>query len=132
MRRLNKTIYEILDNNVLKVKRYNDNTFEIIQFKHAIRQSGFEKNKEEKDLYKVDLPPINIDNPLSTLEILRQSISRTKRTISDYALCNDFDCFITLTFDREKNDASNVKLIKKKVGQWLNNNRKRKKEKIKT
>lgn len=120
MRRLNKTINEILDNNVLKVKQYNDNTFKILQFKHAIRQAGYEKNEEE-DLYKVNLPPIEHDNPLSRLEILRQSMSRTKRTISDYALCNPFDYFVTLTFDQKKYNSKDLNLIKKQVGQWLNN-----------
>ena len=63
---------------------------------------------------------IEPDKELSE-EYLRQSMSRTKRVIFEYALCNEFEYFITLTFDRKKYDSTNLKLLKAQVGQWLNN-----------
>lgn len=42
---------------------------------------------------------------------IQSSISRTKRVIKDYARNNDFDYFVTLTFDTKKVDSSNQALV---------------------
>jgi hypothetical protein len=51
-----------------------------------------------------------------------RSIRRTKRRISDYVLCNDFDMFVTFTFAK---DRQNVERSKMKMSNWLRNQRKR-------
>ena len=98
--------------------QYNENYYKVIQFKRPVRKKGFESDEplitksKSNSTYKSD-------------DIIQQSISRAKKTIFDYALCNDFDYFVTLTFDRKKVDSSDLVLLKKRVGQWLNNYKKR-------
>jgi len=118
---------EIFHHDYLKIIKYNDSTYKLIQFKCRVRKPGFEEEK----LYDVELPLEEIENDTTSEEYMRQSISRTKRTIHDYALCNEFDYFITLTFDRKKYNAKDLKKLKKQVGQWLNNYKKRTNSKLK-
>ena len=106
----------------VKIKKYNDNTYKAIQFKHAVRKPGFEEIKD----HEINLPQIQRNTDYTDEETLRQSISRTMRTIHDYALCNEFKYFVTLTFDRKKHDSTDIQKLKKQVGQWLNNYKKRK------
>lgn len=42
---------------------------------------------------------------------IQASISRTKRMIKDYARNNDFDYFVTLTFDTKKIDSTNQYIV---------------------
>lgn len=109
----------------VKVKRYNENNFKIIQFKHPVRKSGFEEDKKDK---KSLIAPCDYENEE---ESLRVSLSRTKKTIFEYALCNEFDYFVTLTFDRNKYDSTDIVELKRIVGQWLNNYKKRKNPNLK-
>jgi len=51
------------------------------------------------------------------------SLQRTKTTISDYILANDFDLFVTFTYDPEKVDSMNEQLAKSKMDNWLSNSR---------
>ncbi len=107
----------------VKIIKYNKNHYKAIQFKYRVKQAGFEKEKRDLNL-KVDIESLIEKSPIS-IEHLMQSISRTKKTVYEYALCNDFDFFITLTFDRKKYDSSDLKELKRIVGQWLSNYKKR-------
>lgn len=51
---------------------------------------------------------------------LDDSIRRTKRTISDIVLCNNFDLFCTFTFDPKKVDRNDPEKCKKVMAKWLN------------
>lgn len=53
---------------------------------------------------------------------LDESISRAKQKIIEYALCNDFDYFVTLTIDGKKHDRADLNTTYKKFSQWLRNN----------
>ena len=121
MNRLNYRKNRIFNYDYLKIKKYNDSCYKVIQFKYRVRKPGFEEEKTND----IELPLEEIENDYTSEEYMRQSISRTKKTIHDYALCNEFDFFVTLTFDRKKYNASDLKLLKKQVGQWLNNYKKR-------
>jgi hypothetical protein len=48
---------------------------------------------------------------------------RAKRKVVEYALNNDFNWFVTITFDKNKIDRYDAKLLEKKVLQWLDNTR---------
>lgn len=52
-----------------------------------------------------------------------RSTRRAKNMVTDYALCNDFELFITLTFDQKLTDSFNYDYCKKLVTTWLNNQR---------
>jgi hypothetical protein len=49
------------------------------------------------------------------------SARRAKRKIFDYAACNDFDYFITLTLDKKKIVRNDWELIVPKLNTWLSN-----------
>lgn len=53
------------------------------------------------------------------------SISRSKRraksNLLDFALCNEFECFVTLTLNGDNIDRSDYKAVVKKLNTWLDN-----------
>jgi len=51
----------------------------------------------------------------------KSSTRRSKTSVQDYALCNPFSQFITLTFDPKKIDSMDFDNCKKLVSKWLNN-----------
>lgn len=59
------------------------------------------------------------------------SANRTKQSIYEITRANNWEWFITLTFDREKIDSSNYDLLTKKVGKWLEHLRERKAKDLK-
>ena len=110
---------EIYHHNYIKIIKYNDNCYKLIQFKNAVKKSGFEKDKTFE--YEFENLDSNETTENQIEEYLRQSLSRTKRVIKEYALCNEFEYFATLTFDRKKINSSELENIKKNIGHWLNN-----------
>jgi hypothetical protein len=52
-----------------------------------------------------------------------ESLRRTKTTIADLIICNEFDLFTTFTFDKKKVDRYSITECKKKMGKWLKNQR---------
>lgn len=53
----------------------------------------------------------------------KSSTRRAKTTVTDYALCNEFTQFITLTFDQKRFDSMDYDTRKKQVSKWINNQR---------
>lgn len=58
-------------------------------------------------------------------DVRADSLKRAKDKIQDICLCNDFDYFVTLTFNPEKVDSFNVEQVKTAIKGWLNNGVKR-------
>lgn len=56
---------------------------------------------------------------------LDRSVRRTRRTIRDLVLCNDFDVFATFTFDPRKVNRYDVTVTYLKMRTWLNNQQKK-------
>lgn len=69
------------------------------------------KDSKTKTTVKMDFGETNID----------RSIRRTRRTLHDYVRCNDFDMFITFTFDPKKINRYDLDFTYLKMRQWLNN-----------
>lgn len=67
-------------------------------------------------------PPERSDSP----ERLPESLSRSRRLVRDYILCNPFDYFCTFTFDGAKVDRFNYKECASKLTKFFNNFRSRK------
>lgn len=98
-----------------RIYQYNENNYRIACVKFH-RDKGFELS------YDNDFPSIDddIDSFLvSDKESLRCSISRSRRKIREYALCNDFEYFVTITINSEKADRFSLTqcqdLLKKKL-----------------
>lgn len=53
---------------------------------------------------------------------LERSLRRTKKSISDYVLCNPFELFITFTFAKNRQDVNEKR---SQMANWLKNQRKR-------
>ena len=58
-------------------------------------------------------------------EVRDDSLKRAKDKIQDIVLCNNFNYFVTLTFNPEKVDSFNVEAVKGAIKNWLNNGVKR-------
>ena len=91
----------------------------------------FNKTKEYPTMFKISLfkEPRIYSNPLRSVkrnphdvdkfEPTVSSLSRTKRTISDIVLCNDFDLFATFTFDPKKNNRYDYNHCLSIMRSWL-------------
>ncbi len=75
------------------------------------------RSKALQDAYDSSLSS-RITLPDSTS--LEDSIRRTRRLVSEYVQCNDFDMFCTFTFDPARYDRFNDVEIKRLFTQWLN------------
>lgn len=56
-------------------------------------------------------------------ESIHRSIRRTKSTIADLVLCNNFEYFCTFTFDPKKHDRYDVNRCKFVMSMWLHRQR---------
>lgn len=63
-------------------------------------------------------------------EKLDNNLSRARSAIREYALCNEWKYFVTLTIDQSKFDRYNLTLYKKSLGKFLNNWNSRHSEKV--
>ena len=83
-------------------------------YKHILLKRGGFTYHEDK------APPTEHDGRMS------ESLSRSRRLIQEYILCNDFRLFCTFTFDGEKvADRTDYKDLKKRFSKALNNYRNR-------
>lgn len=62
---------------------------------------------------------------------LENNISRAKSKVFEYAFCNEFDYFVTLTINPAKYDRFNLNEYYKDFSQWLQNYKKKYKTNIK-
>jgi len=107
------------------LKKYSENKYKLVTLR-LCKVGGYEEEKntlyEVKDKNKCDR---NVNE-----EKLSNSISRTKSKILEYALCNDFEYFVTLTLNKSKIDRSDINNFVKKLGQYIRNIKKLKNQKI--
>lgn len=106
------------DYNVTTVKQYNDNIYRVCTMP-VCRNSGFEIEKDTKYTKK---NTVN-NNKLSN------NIVRSRTTVQEYALCNPWTYFVTLTIDEKKYDRFNLKRYYSDFAEFIHNfNRRRTKE----
>ena len=90
------------------VYKYTDQIYKVIQF-YSVRQR---------------LGPGARDKQTHYDEKLDSSISRTRRTILEKALCNDWEWFCSLTISAEKHDRTDLRGWWKQFSQWVRDLRK--------
>ena len=114
------------------VKKYGDK-YKVTWCK-SIRKKGFERyvhNEYEgltqnpfDGLWVPEVPDFvseeKKDKPVND-EKLSNNISRSKSKVFEYAYCNHWDYFITLTISPEKYDRYNLKAYVKDLGKFINN-----------
>lgn len=94
-------------NDVAILKKFNDSCYKL-SLCRSLRVKGFEDNKQKR-------PRGSNDNKLDN------NISRSKSKVKEYALCNDFKYFITLTLDKRKYDRYDLKKFQKDLSQLIKN-----------
>lgn len=121
----------IRSSNVLTVKKYGEK-YKVIWCK-CVRKKGFEEcipGLSDPDLYEVNpfdgqlvkvVQSFPGKKPDKEAEKLANNISRAKSLIFEYAFCNQWDYFITLTISPDKYDRYNLAAYVKDLGKFLNN-----------
>ena len=84
----------------LLLHKYNDNYYTLVLMKHLHR---------DRKAKKV------INNITDDRDYKLEAIARSKRTIKEIVLCNDFMYFFTLTFSADKLDRFNLELLTEKL-----------------
>ena len=93
-----------------RVKKFNDSYFKHIYLKRSISSSdhiGPEREEKKPNEGK-----------------LANNISRARSRIFEYAMCNDFEYFVTLTLNAEKKDRFDLQTFSKDFAQFVRNHRK--------
>ncbi|WP_179436937.1 rolling circle replication-associated protein [Clostridium beijerinckii] len=94
-------------NDVAILKKFNDNCYKL-SLCRSLRIKGFEDNSKKRSR---GVNETKLDN----------NISRARSKVKEYALCNDFQYFITLTLDQKKYDRYSLDVFKKDLSKFINN-----------
>ena len=116
------TMNEVYQRNVGHLKRYNENTYKLVYMK-SCRQSGYEDSAQNAAK--------GTKNTAGNTAKLNESLSRTRSTVYELALCNEWEHFITFTVSPDKYDRYDLRGYYKSFAKWINNLNFRKKLNIK-
>lgn len=107
---------------VLIVKRFG-NKYKAIWCK-SVRKKGFEKLVSDIE-FEINPFDGSVSEIVSEFPIQREklsnNISRAKSKIYEYAYCNDWDYFITLTISADKYNRYDLQTYIKDLGKWISN-----------
>lgn len=81
--------------------------------KYPVRNSGFEDDK--KCTYSRNVNDEKLEN----------NVIRAKMKVFEYAYCNEFDYYVTLTLNKNKYDRYNLNVFIKDLGQFIRDYRKK-------
>lgn len=95
------------------IKKFNNNNYKLVYHKTPIRQAGFELDSDKK-----------INRNVND-EKLDNNLSRARSKVFEYAACNNFDYFMTLTLDKNKYNRYDLAIFIKDLGQYIRNQRKK-------
>ena len=93
------------------LKQYNDHIFKLVHM-HIMRAPGFESRDPPKKV------PRSKGHEVKKLD---ESLSRSRRTIFELALCNPWTYFVTLTINGERHNRHDLHGTYKRLSKWLNN-----------
>ena len=96
--------------NYYTVKKLHDDMYKVVYCKMPIRRKGVEVK------YSSDR---NVND-----KKLRNNVARARVRVFEYAICNEFDYFITLTINGEFLDRCDLGAYVKKLGQFIRDYRK--------
>lgn len=101
-----------------KIKIYPDGSQKIYAASKAVfHENGWENSKDKPPA------PARKQKPKEerTTEDIKRASRRAASKLRDYALCNEFRWFVTLTLDKSKVDRYDAEQIIKKMRVWLDN-----------
>lgn len=103
---------EVYCRDIATLKQYREDYYRITLHRQ-IRRGGYEAVDGE--------PSRGRKNTAGNERKLSESLSRTKSTIFELALCNPWEWFVTLTLNPEYHDRKDLKTYKKKLSTWIKN-----------
>lgn len=104
-----------------RVKHYPDGSRRVSAFSADIlREPGWEEQQPKQRRRKGD------DEGGGAPEDLARSKRRARAAVTDIALSNEFQYFVTLTLDKSKVDRYDGSEVTRKLNHWLDNNVRRK------
>lgn len=113
------------------IKKFSDDYYKLTYIPHYNYKvdvyDGFSKSDNlklgqvEADEFLQELEEEKKENKIK----LTNNLSRAKGKVFDYAMCNKFDYFITLTLDKNKYDRDNLSKYIKDLGQFIRDQRKK-------
>lgn len=98
------------------IKQYRKNNYKVCTIKTGVLRKG-------QKVYRMPKNSVNTKK-------LDNNLVRAKTTIKEYALCNDFEYFVTLTLDKQKYNRYDLKKYIKDLGQFIRDYRKKYKSDI--
>lgn len=101
--------YGLYEHGVTIVKEMGDSV-KVVQLR-SVRKKGLENGKVERKTQKKKIG----------YEKLEAATSRAKRMVKEYALCNEWDYFVTFTIEKEKFDRYDLKAYYKAFGEFIHN-----------
>lgn len=116
---------------LVSIKSYGDKVFKVIYHKHGKRVSkGVEQalqvERVTAELSECELPPsapLGLEggtvNTCNEKDIC--NLYRAKGKVKEYALCNPWEWFVTLTLDKRKQDRYDLDGYVKDLGVWIGN-----------
>lgn len=107
------TVYSLYASDISVIKRYGK------QYRYTLLRSKRLRGHEVDDDKHKGIRGLVND------EKLANNVSRAKAKIFEYAMCNDFSHFITLTINGAKHDRTDLETYVKKLTQFIRNERKR-------
>lgn len=116
-------ISNVYAHNIGYLRRYGEGVFRLTVM-NTVRLPGYEERNPKPK-------PKKKRGTASNDGKLQNSLSRSKRIVLELALCNEWEYFVTLTFDAEKMNRYRLEDICKRLGKWVNNYNSRKGAKIK-
>lgn len=103
------------------IKKYTDDIYKVIWLKSVrekhVCNGSLEKDTQDAEEKWFDREIAEIfpeDEKPESEGKMTESVSRTKRIIYEYAMCNRWDYFVTLTLDAKKVDRKDLKAVYRK------------------
>ncbi len=107
---------EIYQRDIATLKKYREDYYKITLHK-VIHRAGYEYEAVDGEAGQRKGKKNTADNEGK----LGASLSRTKLTIFELAICNDWEWFATLTLNPEYHDRKDLRNYKKKLSTWIKN-----------
>lgn len=106
---------------------HSDTTSKVLQNQYSIKAYG---DYYKLILHKRNLYPSGYEKPQQKVKIERNqgkessNISRARSKIWEYAMCNEFEYFVTFTLNKDKMDRYDLEDFISKLGQFIRDYRK--------
>ena len=108
----------------VKVKKYPKGNIQIKVYNHTFSEN---QTEQKASVVRLEASSVSLsEKMIKERKSIEESHRRVKNKIYDYARSNDWEYFLTFTFNPEKVDSFNYEECSEKLSKWLNNVKSRK------